>query len=317
MAKRLAERALIARIRAAAAQHSKAPAISLGIGDDAALLRVARGSEIVVTTDLSIEGVHFRRDWEPASTIGKRCLVRALSDLAAMAATPLACFLSLALPSGLDQRWADHFLGGFLEYARRYDAALAGGDLSTSQQGVIADVVAIGSVPVGSAIRRSGARPGDLVYVTGMLGAASASLRGLRRGGARKKTADIFAPQPQLKVGVRLRGIASAMIDTSDGLSTDLAHLCEESGVSAMVDAELIPKSAAATLDDALHGGEDYQLLFTASPDTRVPKSMAGVALHHIGWISRARRGRAPVSLRKCDETIPLVSGGWEHFTHR
>ncbi len=141
-----------------------------GIGDDCAILRIPAGHELLMTTDFSLEGVHFRREWHPPESIGHRCLVRGLSDIAAMAGEPLAAFLSLALPKKLPQKWVDGFMRGFLKLASQFRVTLAGGDTSQSPGGVLADVTVAGSVPKGKAIRRSGARPGDRIYISGAVG---------------------------------------------------------------------------------------------------------------------------------------------------
>jgi len=250
--------------------------IRLGIGDDCAILRVPRGHELLVTTDLSLEGRHFRRDWHPARAVGHRTLARGLSDLAAMGAEPLAAFLSLALPRELaGSKWAAEFLEGLLALAKQAGVALAGGDTAESASGVIADIVLTGSAPAGMALLRSGARAGDALYVTGALGGASAELAMLPTSQKRDVGHPEFSayphlfPQPRLAVGKRLRKIATACIDVSDGLSTDLAHLCAESKCGALIEATALPVHALAAprrdaLQLALHGGEDYELLFTA-----------------------------------------------------
>ncbi len=166
----LPERELIARIRKMGGKKSL-------IGDDCAVLGSARGHELLVTTDLCLEGVHFRRDWHPADSVGHRCLARGLSDIAAMAGEPLACFLSLGLPKEIPQKWVDGFLSGFLGLARRFGVPLAGGDTGESKSSIVADVMVVGSAPRGKALRRSGAKPRDLIYVTGSLGGSAAKLK--------------------------------------------------------------------------------------------------------------------------------------------
>ncbi len=300
------------------------------IGDDCAVLDPPRGHELLVTTDLCLEGVHFRRDWHPAHSVGHRCLARGLSDIAAMAGEPLACFLSLGLPRDIPQDWVDEFFAGFLGLAKRFRIPLAGGDTGESPQGVIADVMVVGSAPRGKAVRRSGARPGDLIYVTGALGGAAATLQRLLKEGQRKpkdlnridrrrfaeaaeRSDSHFYPEPRIAVARKLRGIASSMIDLSDGLSTDLAHVCEESGVGAEVEVASVPLADGATLEQALHGGEDYELLFTASEKKKLPPRIAGVATRRIGRVTRDPRQmlwlRTPDGVR-----VPMPSGGWEHF---
>ena len=333
------ELALIQQIRQRVA--SQAGHVSLGIGDDYALLRVRPGEEVAVTTDLSIDGRHFRLDWHPAEAIGHRTLARGLSDLAAMGARPVGAFLSLGLPSELAKLGGGakagsrlgRFYDGFLALADVHGAVLAGGDLAESPV-ALADVVLVGAVPRGRALLRSGAGAGDEIYVTGALGGAACGLarltawaatakpgtRGKRRGIATDFAAELAAhlyPQPRLQQGLWLqrRRAASAAIDISDGFSTDLAHLCEESGVAAEVDRDLLPVHAGATEEQALHGGEDYELIFTAPEGSRIPAAIAGVAVTRIGRMVKRRAGRAQISLIKDRQKQPITSRGWEHFS--
>jgi thiamine-monophosphate kinase len=319
---------LIRQIRARVGTGSGG-GVRLGIGDDCALLRTHPGEELAVTTDLSIAGRHFRLDWHPAESVGHRTLARGLSDLAAMGARPVAAFLSLGLPreltvpGGRRQAWVDGFLDGLLGLAAAWKTPLAGGDLAESPV-AMADIVLIGAVARGKALLRSGARAGDLLYVTGKLGGAAAGLARLGEvGGAgrisRKHEAELAAhlyPQPRIAQGRWLarHGIASAAIDLSDGLSTDLAHLCDGSGVAAEVDAELVPVSPGATMEQALHGGEDYELLFTAAATARVPKRIGGVGISRIGRIVQARRNRPMVAVMTTQGRQPMSPQGWEHF---
>jgi thiamine-monophosphate kinase len=316
-----AERELIAGIRRRADKllmgRRKSGILTLGIGDDCAVLRPRRAKEIVVTTDLSLENVHFRRDWHPPQSVGHRCLARGLSDLAAMGARPEAAFLSLALPSDLTGTWMDGFFDGFMALAKRYRVPLAGGDMAKSPT-VVADIVLLGSVPRGKALLRSGARVGDLIYVTGALGGSAAELSALERKlgdfvGKDKLRHPHLYPEPRLVAGRKLTRLATAAIDLSDGLSTDLAHLCEESGLAAEIDGDALPVDARATLDQALHGGEDYELLFTASPKTEVPSQLGGVLIHAIGRMKK--RGKGPqVEMDSGGKRTTLAASGWEHF---
>lgn len=295
-----------------------------GIGDDCAILRIPAGHEALVTTDLSLEGIHFRREWHSPEVVGHRCLTRGLSDIAAMGGEPIAAFLSLALPRNLPQGWVDQFLKGLLKLAETFHVTLAGGDTAESRAGILADIVVVGSVPRGQAIRRSGARPGDRIYVTGRLGGSAATLK-LLLSGRKLRPADFqghFHPLPRVEAGriLRKKRIASAMIDISDGLSTDLAHICEESGVGAEVLAEAIPLASigkpacAVDLNFALHGGEDYELLFTAPRSKRVPSRIAGVPITQIGQI---RRGKHISILDPMAVRSELRPQGWEHFRLR
>ena len=312
----LKEKLLIDRIRRAAARGSRSA--GTGIGDDCAVLRVPRGHEVLVTTDFSLEDVHFRREWHPADSVGHRCLARGLSDIAAMGGVPRAAFLSLALPPELPQKWVDQFVGGLLKLAKRYSVPLAGGDTAQSPGGILADIVVLGSAPAGKAVLRSGAKPGDLLYVTGTLGSASAALNLLRDGEKLRPKAHPkhFYPEPRIALGqfLREKKLASAMIDISDGLSTDLGHICDESRTGAVVYAEALPMADGLGDDGlqlALHGGEEYELLFTARPNGRIPKQIAGVPVTQIGEIVRGSQ----VKLAKADgRTEILRPAGWEHF---
>ena len=329
--------------------------LRLGIGDDCALLRVGAGEELAVTTDLSISGRHFRLDWQTPESIGHRTLARGLSDLAAMGARPVAAFLSLGVPKDLVQNangreprpdkknrrsektWVERFLDGFFALASARQTPLAGGDLAESPLAV-ADIVLVGAVRRGQELLRSGTRPGDLLYVTGTLGGAAMGLARLAqltakthaaRPGSRRfaplrvpaKLQPLLAPhlfpQPRIAQGLWLAksGVASAAIDLSDGLSTDLAHLCEESAVAAEVDAAALPVYSGATLEQALHGGEDYELLFTAAAEARVPRSIAGVPVTRIGRIVRPRKGRTAVAVITRGRAQALTPQGWEHFS--
>jgi thiamine-monophosphate kinase len=308
----LQEKSLIRRIRAqAAGPHA---ALVQGIGDDCAVLRLPARHEALVTTDFSLEDVHFRRRWHSAESVGHRCLARGLSDIAAMGGEPLAAFLSLALPPDISQTWVDGFFRGFASLARQFGVALAGGDTAQSTGGVLADIMVLGAVPAGRAILRSGARGGDYIYVTGELGRAFATLDLLRSGKkvrARAHPAHFF-PAPRVAVGRALREkkLASAAIDISDGLSTDMAHICEESGVGAVLVGDKIPRGALP-LEFALHGGDDYELLFTAGPTARVPATIGGVPITRIGEVIA---GRSMWLLSADGRRSRLKPQGWEHF---
>ena len=321
----VAEKTLIAQIRRLAKSGTH-PAVLAGIGDDCAVLRLGHAGkpiDALVTTDFSLEGVHFRRDWHPAESMGHRCLARGLSDIAAMGGEPVAAFLSLALPRALPQSWVGRFTGGLLALAKQYGVTLAGGDTAESPNGILADIVLLGTAPRGKAVLRSGAQPGDRVYVTGTLGGSAAAVwRMMRKPKLKLNPRDYprhFLPQPRIEIGriLREKGLASAMIDTSDGLSTDLAHICEESGVGAEVQAEAIPRASVGKplqeveLKLALHGGEDYELLFTAFRNKRIPSRIAGVPITQIGHITR---GRKIFLVNQGGIRSELKPQGWEHF---
>ena len=287
-----------------------------GIGDDCAVIDLPRGHQALVTTDFSLEKIHFRREWHPPDSVGHRCLARGLSDIAAMGGEPHSAFLSLALPRELPQNWVDQFFAGLLKLAKRYSVQLAGGDIAESPAGVLTDIVVLGSVPKGKAVLRSGAHAGDFVYVTGLLGGSVATLELLRAGKKPRRAAHQrhFYPRPRIEVGryLREKKLASAMIDTSDGLSVDLAHICDESGVGAVIYSESLPRLPGPRgLQFALHGGEDYELVFTAPPRAKVPKLVEGVEVTRIGEIVRGD------AIRLADaqgRTKLLKPEGWQHF---
>lgn len=318
----LPEKSLISQIRRAI-RRGLNPAIVTGIGDDCAVLRAKKKEDILVTTDFSLENIHFRRDWHSPESIAHRCLARGLSDIAAMGGEPIAAFLSLALPENLPQSWVTRFTRTLTALAGKYGCTLAGGDTAESPNGILADIVVVGSVPKGKAILRSQARPGDRIYVTGELGASAAALAQLRKHPKHELNPSYyrrhFFPKPRIEIGRTLRekNLASAMIDTSDGLSTDLAHICEESGVGAEIDAEAIPRASIGKpprdvdLDFALHGGEDYELLFTAPRSKRIPSKIAGVPITMIGHISRIKH---IFLFNRNGVAHQLQPRGWEHF---
>ncbi|HEY1272298.1 MAG TPA: thiamine-phosphate kinase [Terriglobales bacterium] len=317
----VSERKLIDRIRRQVGRGRNRWVVA-GIGDDCSILRLPPGHEALVTTDFSLEGIHFRRDWHPPEVVGHRCLTRGLSDVAAMGGQPLAAFLSLALPARLPQSWIDRFMKGFLRLSKEFGVVLAGGDTAESPDGILADIMIVGSTPRGRALRRSEARPGDRIWVTGDLGGSAAAIAELRKRRGNVRAADYprhYFPVPRLEVGrvLRERSLPSAMIDLSDGLSTDLAHICQESGTGAAIREESVPRASVGRpargvdLRLALHGGEDYELLFTAHRDAKVPKYIAGVRVTEIGRITRQKG----LSLQhRSGVSTALLPHGWEHF---
>ncbi len=320
------EKALIAEIRRAA-ERANNPLIRLGIGDDCAILalpaRPKNPLETLVTTDFTLENIHFRRNWHPPESVGHRCLTRGLSDIAAMGGDPLAAFLSLALPRDLPQSWVRRFISSLLALAQKYGVTLAGGDTAQSPGGILTDIIVLGSVPNGKALLRSGARPGDRIYISGELGGSAAAVLEMQKHPKRKLSPRDyprhFFPEPRVKLGCILRekNLASAAIDTSDGLSTDLAHLCEESNVGAELQADAIPRASVGKplhevdLELALHGGEDYELLFTAPRSKRIPSRLAGVPITQIGHITRYPR---IILMNRGGVGLELKPQGWEHF---
>jgi len=254
------------------------------IGDDCAVVRSPTRRDLLFTTDFSIEGVHFTRESTPEE-IGYRALARGLSDIAAMGGTPLYCLVSLALAPWTDQHWIDGFYSGIHKLLRKVKASLAGGDISHAKQ-LVSDVMVCGSIARGKALLRSGAKPGDIIYVSGPL------------GGWRHKP----VIEPRLDEGRALVGKAHSCMDISDGLALDLHRLCLASGVSAELDT--VPLLPGATLEQALHDGEDYELLYTAGPRVHVP----GI---RIGEINRGKPG----ALKYQGESIAPI--GYDHIQHR
>jgi thiamine-monophosphate kinase len=314
--------------------------IVLGIGDDCAILRPPAGSEVLVTTDLTLEGRHFRRDLHPPESVGHRCLARGLSDLAAMGATPLAAFLSLALPASMlaksaGRDWVERFFNGLRALVEMHRVPLAGGDTAESPGGkngfILADIVLVGSAPKGEALRRSGGAAGDVLYVTGQLGGAAAELAMMVKRQRRILKVEMteghpqLFPEPRLDVGESLlhRKLATACVDISDGLSTDLAHLCSASGVCAEIEEAALPihplvrkLAANVALPTALHGGEDYELLFAAPASVLMPTSLAGVPITRIGTLKNRRSGRPRMTLLTLGGSrVELRPGGWEHLS--
>ena len=309
--------------------------VALGIGDDCALLRIKPGWQVAVTTDLFLEGRHFRRDTHSAQSSGHRCISRGLSDLAAMGATPVAAFLSLALPRSLapprNSLWLRHFLDGFEACALAHRVPVAGGDTSESpDENLLADIVLVGQVEPGNALTRSGAKPGDTLWVSGSLGGSAAEFEQMlarATTGAKllKTKGPQSFPEPRVALGRALaqrHGTVTACIDVSDGLSTDLMHLAQESGVAAQVETGLLPLHPLVAklapdhaLALALHGGEDYELLFTTRPGTRLPPVLKGVTLTRIGRIvPRNSRESSITVFDPSGSSQTLKPAGWEHL---
>src|SRR5579864_2662608 len=305
--------------------------VRLGIGDDAAILRQSSKFEWVVSCDSSLEGVHFRHDSHPPESIGYKSLARAVSDLAAMGARPRHFLLALALPAAKTDHWLDRFATGMAKAARELNIRLIGGDTSKSQH-VIISITVLGEVAPRQAITRSGARPGDLIYVSGQLGRAQLGLELVLRGLAHERTLRKYLqlhlyPKIPLALGQWLaaRHLATAMMDISDGLSTDLARLCDASGVGARIWSINIPKvkipAALArqkfdALELAFHGGEDYGLLFTVRPKSAklLRRFSPKIPVTRIGEITRQRR---ILLIRDNGTEVALLAKGWDPFRKR
>jgi thiamine-monophosphate kinase len=301
----------------------------LGVGDDAAIVRARSGMDLAVSADMLVSGRHFFRDADP-ERLGHKALAVNLSDMAAMGAMPRWALLSVALP-GVDARWLAAFMRGFMRLARRHGVDLVGGDTTRGPLNISVQI--IGEVPSGRALRRDGARVGDDVWVSGLLGDAALALAVMkrriplvRRERARLEE-KLHAPVPRVALGNNLRGIARSAIDVSDGLAADLGHVCERSRVSAVVQFERIPASAAvkrnlrrATARVALlSGGDDYELLFTAGRSRRDAIERLSrrlrLKLTRIGEITRQRRAGPLVTVLDADgRPLPLGQTGYKHF---
>ncbi len=302
--------------------------LRVGIGDDAAVMTPQKGTEWVVTTDAFLENVHFLRKVHPAKALGYKALARATSDIAAMGARPRYFLLALALPANCAGTWLDGFLDGLAAAARRFGLSLIGGD-TTKYPSIVVNLTVIGETRRGRAVLRSGARPGDVICVSGRLGEAELGLRLVQRGLHKDRrwkqlVGKHFSPEPRLALGQWLadRRCASAMIDTSDGLSTDLGHICKASGVGAKIFAGKIPmvkvppevqRMGMDPLQLAIDGGEDYELSFTVPKGMagRLPPRVGGVPVTAIGEITP---GEGVVLVDARGRAKPLRPGGWEPF---
>jgi thiamine-monophosphate kinase len=310
-----------------AASSSSTRSVRLGMGDDAALFAAKPGYQTILTCDWFLEGSHFLRDKHSADVVGWKCLARAISDVAAMGGEPRCFLLSLALPFSHTGRWLTEFLLGLRRAARKFKCPLVGGD-TTRRGEILINVTVVGEVRASRAVLRSGARPGDIVFVSGRLGEAELGLRLLRSRGRSDKNDPRLRkhryPEPRIALGRYLSDgrIATAMMDLSDGLSSDLSRLCAASGVGARIAAAKLPTVDATVrrgaksvdpLDLALNGGDDYELLFTVSPSKacRLPRAFQGIPLTRIGEITRDR------SLRLVwgdGREEALQARGWDPF---
>lgn len=306
-----------------------APGARLGVGDDAALVRVRAGMELAISTDLLIAGRHFFRNADPRQ-LGHKALAVNLSDMAAMGAAPRWATLSLALPKA-EARWLRAFANGFMRLARKHRVDLVGGDTTRGPLTICVQIM--GEVPAGQALTRDGARIGDDIWVSGFLGDAALALAALKKriGLKRRELAAVerrlHAPTPRITLGQTLRKIANSAIDISDGLAADLGHICERSGVSAVIGFERLPASSVMKryLDqpDAraalLAGGDDYELCFTAAPARH--QAILGIAhrlslpLTCVGTVRRAMRGASPVTVLARDgRPMKVIHRGFDHF---
>jgi thiamine-monophosphate kinase len=305
--------------------------LSIGMGDDAAVLRPSVGTEWVVTTDAFLENVHFLRKVHPPGAVGYKALARATSDIAAMGARARYFLLTLGLPDACAGAWLDNFLAGMRRAAHRFGLTLAGGD-TTKYPVVVTSLTVLGEIDRGKAILRSGARPGDMLCVSGRLGEAELGLRLIQRNLHKQKRwtrllKKHLYPEPRLALGEWLAAhrCASSMIDTSDGLSTDLGHICKASGVGTIVWSPKIPvvsipielrRLALNPLDLALYGGEDYELLFTMPKKlaARMPRKLRGIPITVIGEITRSKK---VLVVDANGQSKPLQPRGWDPFRRR
>jgi len=332
------ERGLIERIRARA---PKTPTwVRIGIGDDAAVIEPARGELDVVTTDCQIEGVHFRRDWTPMFDIGRKALAVNVSDLAAMGATPRAATLSLALPPTLPLIEYDALIDGFLSLAAEVKVPLVGGNISRSPGPVVIDGTLIGSARPRRVLTRSGGRAGHLLYVTGTLGHAAAEVarregarapdnEGTRAPGAKAPDGGTLTPgtstlppwNPAPLTPLRLscgqqvarNRVASACMDISDGLADAVTQIAEASGTGARIDSSKIPVDSSATLEQALRGGEDYELLFAVPLRRRRGFELIAGREATVTCVGELTATPGVVLLTAGGATEPL-GGGFSHF---
>jgi thiamine-monophosphate kinase len=296
----------------------------LGVGDDCAVLAPAPGMQLCVSSDMLVEGRHFLSTVAP-ERLGHKALAVNLSDLAACGAEPLAFTLALALPRA-DESFLQGFADGLWALAERHGIDLVGGDTTAGPLNIC--ITAIGQVPAGQALLRSGAQAGDELWVSGTLGDARAALEVFR--GTLEAPGNAFTalrqamelPEPRTALGQRLRGLASSAIDVSDGLLGDLGHVLRRSAVGARLDADALPRSAqlaalppAVQLECLLHGGDDYELLFTAAPgrqaEVRAAAREAGVPVSRIGHIEP---GHGLVVTDGRGRELPVRRGGFDHF---
>lgn len=305
----------------------------VGIGDDCAVLPKDRKTDLVITTDLLIEDIDFRLEWTRAEYLGHKALAISLSDIAAMGANPVWAMLSLGVPETIWKTdFVERFYAGWFRLAKKFNVSLVGGDISKTPDKIVADSIVAGEVKRGKAILRSGAKAGDLIFVTGKLGGAAAGLKLLETnvrletasGGQSKLLKKQLVPLPRIYAGQALgeKNLATSMIDLSDGLSSDLAHICQASKAGARIFSEKIPlseslRSIAAAFEEklnyALNGGEDYELLFTANPKkiSALYKKFENFHFAHIGEITF---DVGKIELVTNSETTILKPEGFRHF---
>ena len=301
----LGEGGLIRKIR----ERFKA-AVVVPIGDDAAVFDVPANESLVFCSDLLVENRHFVRDLHPPDAVAYKSIAANVSDVGAMGGTPLHFLISLAAPGNLDVTWVDGFLDGVERACGDFEVSLLGGDSSSSDE-IFIDVSMIGSVPQGRAIRRSGARHGDFIYLSGTVGGSMLGLELLKAGDRGNPAVQRHLyPQPRHKVGAAVRDQVHAMIDISDGLSTDLTHILEESKVSARIYKDRLPAWPGAEDRHILHGGEEYELIMAAP---NLPNMIADVPVTRIGEIIDSQIANQVFLIDGSNESA-LRPQGWQHF---
>jgi thiamine-monophosphate kinase len=302
----LGENGLIDRIR----QRFRTSIMPVGIGDDAAIIDIPAGHNLVYCSDLVVEDTHFLRATHPAHSIGYKAVAVNVSDVGAMGGVPMAFTISLAAPGDLEVAWVDELYTGVEKACRDFDVSLAGGDTSSSKS-IFVDVSMIGRIRSGVAVRRSTAQAGDRIYLTGRLGGSLLGLKQLQAG--MRDTSAIqrhLYPEPRHRAGYALAASAHAMIDVSDGLSTDLMHIVRESSVSGRIYKDRLPVFDGAGVEDALQSGEEYELLITA-PD--LPETIEGLPISVIGEIVPSM-GESKVFLVDGLRESVLTPRGWDHY---
>jgi thiamine-monophosphate kinase len=326
----------IQRIREQA--RRKPEDLILGIGDDAAILRERPGREAMLSVDLLVEDIDFKLEYTIPRWLGHKSLAVSLSDIAAMGGTPQFSLLTLGIPRGdrISNDFWDEYFAGYFALAEEHGLTLIGGDISSTPDKLIIDSFVMGNCPAGKALRRSAARAGDAIYVTGRLGASATGLQ-LLLAGARADANESslsqnavrahLRPKPRVDFGRQVVGLVHAMIDVSDGLAQDLGQICRESGVGAIIDFDRVPIAEEVSLIDrdhesavsfALRGGEDFELLFTA--DQELEERLIETAkncrleLTRIGEIIESSAADNPVLMRSDGDVKPVLVRGFDHF---
>jgi thiamine-monophosphate kinase len=284
---------------------------AVGIGDDAAVFDLPRGQSAVFCSDLVAENTHFLRDLHPPDAVAYKSIAASVSDIGAMGGTPLHFLISLALPGELDLTWFEGFFDGVARACDDFEISLLGGDSSSSAM-IFVDVSMVGRIPAGKAVLRSGAKAGDHIYVTGALGASALGLERIKAGSDRDASIERHLyPAPRHKVGAAIATQAHAMIDVSDGFSTDLSHILAESKVSARIYKDRLPAAPGTVDRHVLHGGEEYELLIVGLD---LPATVEGIPLTHVGEIVPSRLEHQAFLLDGISESV-LRPTGWQHFS--